>query len=212
MPLNSNTISKDSSLSATISPFREQLKGELEDTLLYMHQHLIRSEFDSSHQNLLWNWVTDAILTYAKEELNWEINACLLNSGGLRKDIPSGPITVKDIFELMPFDNYLVKIELDENGFEEMKGYLKSKPQPSSGLIYYYSNDELYDITFSTKKATKTFVTINYLADGGDRMSFWKSGERMDSSILLRDAMIWYCKKYSEAQPAIDGRTKLLAK
>jgi 2',3'-cyclic-nucleotide 2'-phosphodiesterase (5'-nucleotidase family) len=164
------------------------------------------SSGDSLFQKRLWNLVTDAVLAYAKSELNWNVNVALLNSGGLRRDLYAGPISVRDVYELLPFENFLVRIDLDEEGFQDMVDYLKAKNQPQSGLILGFKRDSLQRVELKTS-ASAHIVTINYLADGGDRMDFLSKGDREDSTILIRDAFMWYLKKNSILLPSFDNRT-----
>jgi len=72
----------------------------------------------------------------------------LLNSGGIRKDISAGPITKKDINELLPFQNYVETFELTG---EEIKNIVKENARAQgfgthgilqlSGLTYKWKLD-----------------------------------------------------------------------
>jgi len=59
-----------------------------------------------SIENSLGNWITDV--------MRWKTGAAigLLNSGGIRADIYSGPISVRSLHEVSPFQNKLVKFEV----------------------------------------------------------------------------------------------------
>ena len=200
----------DQEAEALIQAYRSQLQGALNDTLLWLEEdRLRRAGTDSLYQNKLWNWVTDAVLTYAREELKVETSACLLNSGGLRKDLAAGPLLVRDVFELLPFDNHLVLIRMEKDGFDKMEAYLKLKNQPQSGFLMKYNEEGIISVNFLDPPSDSTVVTINYLADGGDNMNFWKLGSRTDTDVLLRDAFIWYCRNYPEKMGAFDQRTKI---
>lgn len=59
-------------------------------------------------------WQADAIRT----KLNTDI--CFLNSGGIRKDLPAGDITVGDIWEIAPFGNTIVKFEVTGKTLKKM--------------------------------------------------------------------------------------------
>lgn len=193
----------------TIEPYRHQIAGIMKDTLFILEEDLPRgTQADSIYQKKLWNWVCQAVLTYAEEVMHIKADACLLNSGGLRKDLSSGPILVSDLFELLPFDNYLVFIEVRSAALAEMKSYLEQKMQPFAGMRLGFEEDSLRHFEFSNASADSLFVTINYLADGGDKMTFWEKGKnRNDTEVLIRDAVIWYARAYGVAGKAFDGRT-----
>lgn len=57
-------------------------------------------------ESVLGNWITDA--------MRWKTGAqiALQNSGGIRADIPAGPITIAEIYELSPFNNVIIVFHL----------------------------------------------------------------------------------------------------
>ena len=195
--------------------YRDSL-GKQMNELLFVNPRTMRRgiEMDSLYQKRLWNWVTDAVMWYSKDSLNWESDICILNKGGFRRDIDSGSVSVRDIFELLPFENYLVEVELEEDGYREMKTYLFGTVQPQKGLRLGYKGDQLVSIELEAqlnkaKKSVKV-VTINYLADGGDYMAFFEGKPRTTSTILIRDAMIAYLKAFPAHFPTIDSRTYVI--
>lgn len=52
------------------------------------------------------DWTCDAMIHLTGRDV------AFINSGGLRKDVPAGPVTVRDIWELHPFGNKLMGFEL----------------------------------------------------------------------------------------------------
>ncbi|MHB8078465.1 MAG: bifunctional metallophosphatase/5'-nucleotidase [Candidatus Krumholzibacteriia bacterium] len=54
----------------------------------------------------LGNWITDALRARAGADV------AFLNSGSIRKDLPAGPIRLRDVKEILPFANTLVTWEL----------------------------------------------------------------------------------------------------
>lgn len=54
----------------------------------------------------LGNWITDVL----REELDADI--AIQNDGGIRRDLDPGPITRRDLFEVVPFGNHAVLLEL----------------------------------------------------------------------------------------------------
>jgi 5'-nucleotidase/UDP-sugar diphosphatase len=65
-------------------------------------------------ESVLGNWITDA--------MRWKtgVQIAFQNSGGIRADIPSGPITIAEIFELSPFNNVLIVFELTGQQIKEV--------------------------------------------------------------------------------------------
>ncbi len=89
------------------------LVQEIESSIEEDYRRIIgKSAFDyicpgyDSIENALGNWITDV--------MRWKTGAdiALLNSGGIRSDIYSGPITVRALYEVSPFQNILVEFNL----------------------------------------------------------------------------------------------------
>jgi 2',3'-cyclic-nucleotide 2'-phosphodiesterase (5'-nucleotidase family) len=53
------------------------------------------------------NFVTDAMRTHLAG-----VDAALTNAGGLRVDIDAGPVTLQEIYAVLPFNNTLVRMDL----------------------------------------------------------------------------------------------------
>ena len=90
-------------------------------------------------ESVLGNWITDA--------MRWKtgVQIAFQNSGGIRADIPSGPITIADIYELSPFNNVLIVFELTGQQIKELlecdieRGWDRLQV---SGITYRYFKKE----------------------------------------------------------------------
>src|SRR5205085_863667 len=61
----------------------------------------------------LGNFVTDGIMAQAKARLGKPVTLAIMNAGGLRKnEIAAGELRASDIFELLPFENALVALDV----------------------------------------------------------------------------------------------------
>lgn len=82
--------------------------------------------------------VAEAYLQQARNY--FQADLALINAGGVRTDIPSGPVTVQDIYTLLPFKNTLVQLKITGS---MLKAAVESAidaalaPQPSSGAYPY---------------------------------------------------------------------------
>jgi len=91
------------------TPEVSALVEEVEAAIEGEYQRVIgKAEFDykcpnyNSIENSLGNWITDVMRWKTGAEIG------LLNSGGIRADIYSGPISVRSLHEVSPFQNTLV--------------------------------------------------------------------------------------------------------
>lgn len=67
-----------------------------------------------SEESNLGQWEADAIKNKSKTDVT------LINSGGLRKDLPKGIITINDIWEINPFGNTIVTFNISGKGLKEI--------------------------------------------------------------------------------------------
>jgi 5'-nucleotidase / UDP-sugar diphosphatase len=120
----------------------------------------------------------------------------LINGGTIRTGIPQGKITVKDIYAVLPFDNYLVAISLTgaqlkqalEHGVSRLEGPSGSFPQVS-GLTFTYSRSapagsRVKDVMVGGRpldpQREYVVATNDYLVAGGDGYTVF--GEALKSA------------------------------
>ncbi len=175
------------------------------------------------------------LVAEAFRTMSFESDIALQNAGGVRIDIPAGPMSIADAYELLPFANTLVNLEMTgaqikaslEEGIENAvmpDGSTGAYPyaaglrfdvdlnQPAgsrvSNLEYQAKGSDTwvaFDLT-----ATYTVVTNNFQASGGD--GYDTMGEIYDSGAYV-DTFLDYAKSfidYVETLP-VDGGTGLPA-
>lgn len=195
----------DSTVLAIITPYQNAIETEMNEVLCISSVEMKKGKPES----LLGNFVTDLCLNYA------DAHVCVMNSGGLRSSLPKGNITRSDIYTLMPFENELVVLELDSESFKGLVDYItKRGGEPFSGMTLKASSKG-YDIEevsrmedyFDFNKGNKIRVlTSDYLANGGDKMWFFKDKEQNKVGIKLRDAIIDHCSKSDTISSKLDNR------
>ena len=208
-----DSIRSESSAEAMIEPYRDSLELTMNTVLVQNKEELTRGIPESSLGNL----IADLLLERAQVEISDSLlpDFCLINIGGLRVDLPQGEITVRKVFELMPFENELDIIKLSPQKMQKMIAYLKEKGgQPISGMELKITSDgyECY-INEETLNQSRSYyvVTSDYLAEGGDSMDFFKEPEaRIKTGIKIRDAIMDHFRivglSGNELESELDGR------
>ena len=212
-----STIAKQLSAEEMIEPYRKLMEAEMNRVLVISDTIIYKVSPESPLGNLI------ADLSYeraVKESANRSIaapNLCLLNFGGLRVNLPNGEIMVRKVFELMPFENELVVIELTPDSLTSLVNYVgKVGGQPISHMkLGFDSNGPAETILIEGKEIDSTrnyrVITTDYLANGGDHMHFFKNPvSRTELGVKLRDAIIEHFLEIGNAgaslNPEIDGR------
>ncbi len=187
----------DSSMHYTILPYKQQLDSLMNVVLCYAATDLGKGKPES----LLGNWTSDACLDIAQEMTDdFDIDISFFNTGGLRSSLAQGNITKRDIYKLMPFENELVVLELNKEEFMSLKSYFTyTEGQP----IAFSDNFSIEDSVFQV-------LTTDYLANGGDKMSFFNNKEQHKVGVKMRDALIEYCLKNDTISSSLDSRHLIL--
>lgn len=188
-----DSISDEASAEAMIAPYRDSLELTMNTILVQNKEELTRGIPESTLGNL----IADLLLERAVTEMADSIipDFCLINIGGLRVDLPKGDITVSKVFELMPFENELDIIKLSPKKMQGMLVYLKAKGgQPISGMELKITSDG-YECSINGEPLNESqpyyVATSDYLADGGDKMDFFKNPEaRIKTGVKIRDAIM----------------------
>ncbi len=198
-------IPSDPKIEEIIKPYREQLQKEMDTVIGKSEVNMTRGNPES----LLGNFVSDVILDTARRF--GQVDFALTNNGGLRAPIYKGNITIRNIFELMPFDNRIVLARFTGEQMEVLlTEIVKKGGTPVSGITIVSTNG-IVNATVGRKKfdpnRSYTVATIDYLMHGGGNLeSMWKGKIIKDTHVLLREALIAYVKKHRVIHPQIEGR------
>jgi 2',3'-cyclic-nucleotide 2'-phosphodiesterase (5'-nucleotidase family) len=174
----------------------------------------------------LGNFVSDGMRWQAGLKLGQPIDLALINGGGLRRStISEGELRARDIFELLPFENALVTVELTGEQLMRLMKLIVTSREAQSGarIVYFTKTDKTSEIDIVKLRtpggekdidlqATYRVVTIDYIVNrGGDISALLQEGKiRKPLGITLRDAIIAYVKSETAAGRTIkanlDGR------
>ena len=170
----------------------------------------------------LGNFVADGMRAEASLKLGKHVDLALMNGGGLRRNtIGEGDLRARDIFELLPFENALVTMDLTGEQVLKLLGVVVTSREAQSGarITYIIKADKSFQLESAKlgdkeidSSATYTIVTIDYLVSvGGERYGILQQGKNTKAlGITLRDAMMEYLKSETAAgrdvKPNLDGR------
>lgn len=211
-----DSIKEDASIRQLIEPYKQDLDKEMSEVLISSEIVFEKAQPEGALGNL----VADIVLEKANELYRPDdfkyADFCLLNNGGLRVSLPQGEITRGKIFELMPFENEIVIVTLSGENVSELLHYIIAVGgQPVSGLqIKSMSQPNaqslIKGVPFDKNKTYKV-ITSDYLADGGDKMDFFKTPIKIEATgYKIRDAIIDYLinenQKGNSLKPHPGGR------
>ncbi len=133
--------------------------------------------------------IADAFRWYAGTDV------ALINSGGVRSSLKRGPVTLRKVVEILPFDNMLVALGLTGKELKELTSL--SVKRGGGAYLQMSGAQELSDET------TYTVATVDFLTAGGDGFTMLKSKETKDLGILARDVLADYIRaKFPTSSPS----------
>ncbi len=157
----------------------------------------------------LQNYVSDMALSQAKKMYGNDIDLSIINSGGIRNDIPQGDVSIGQIMGLLPFNNRIVVMTITGKDLLEAFDVMASR----GGDCVSENVDAVFDA--ETKKCTMvkingeqvdpqkiyTLATIDYLAGGGDYMTSLTRGNVVaNGNKVLYDEMIEFLQSQKDAK------------
>lgn len=210
-------LEEDKFIKAYIKGLLAANKGELERVIGNTTNVL-----DGARENVrtgetnLGNLLTDAMMEIG------EADVALANGGGIRDSMEEGEITVNDVIQSFPFENYLVVIEVTgqdiidalEHGadaYPEEKGAfphvagMSYEIDPSmelgSRIVNVMVGEEAIELDKTYKLATN-----NFLRDGGDDYTMLAGKELVVEKAALNELLIDYIEELGTVDYKVEGR------
>lgn len=207
----------DQEMDATIAPYRAQLTDAMETVIGQCTKTMVKERPEST----LSNWFGDALVAIGNTASSKPVDFAVQNFGGIRiSNLTAGPVKVGTIYELMPFDNYLVILTLDSAELVQFINHMAATGgwPISRGIHYAIRDGHAENILFEGKPidASRTYRVAlpDYVANGGDNCDFLKDNPQEQTGLLIRDGLIEYVKAETKKGHAIeavkDGRIKII--
>ncbi len=187
-------VKKNEKVAAIVEKYSGQVKESMGKVIGEATLDLNAGNARSAESNL-GNFVADIIRRESGAE------AAIINGGGLRTSILKGPVTVGNIYSVLPFNNYIIAIRLTGRQIQDALEYglsgIEAKegrfPQVS-GISFTYSltrqaGKRIGTITIAGKPIEPsrqyTVATNDFLAAGGDGYQVFREAIRQASDFEI---------------------------
>lgn len=204
------SVPADKDVEKLLAPYSEKI-NELSKVIGRLEGNLSKTGVGGGP---LGNFVSNGIRAQAEAKLGKPVTLAIMNVGGLRKNqINAGELRASDIFELLPFENALVA--LDVTGAQLAKILeIVARDAQSGARIQFKWNDrnraefisgKLVDANGKEQEIDPaknyTIVTIDYLLQvGGGPYAILKEAKSTTPlNLTLRDAIMSYVKSETAA-------------
>jgi len=213
------TIPEDEAIQKVIAPLAAEIKATFDLPLVPAPKGVLRGR--RGEENLLGYWVSDVMRTASQAVIGSPVRFAITNAGGLRANLRPGQLKVADIFEMMPFENELVVIELTGAEVIEVvkEGIVRRGGEPCSGVKAVVGGTPeagTYTLTWEDgtpidPKEIVKVATSDYLYGGGDSIPTLKKGRKpFTTGLTLRQMLLDECAALAKAKkdllPPAPGR------
>lgn len=153
--------------------------------------------------------MADIIREHAQAEVG------IMNTGGVRTDLLKGPITVGNIFEIMPFDNAITAFNLPGSALRKIVETNASrlgdrKTVQFSGLVYTLQGKKVVGITVNGQplkdRQIYRVAAPDYVFAGNEGHDFKAATQVSATGELIRDVMLEYVRAKGQIDPPTDQR------
>jgi len=213
IPIDSNTEDlADKNYKVFLQPFKDKVDAQMNEVI----GQATETMKGHAPESLLSNFSADVYRQAASGFLGKDVDISVVNLGSLRTEVPAGNITIRKVFELMPFENELVILWLRGDKLQDLLQFFASVGgEGVSGLQMEIQKGKAVNISIGGQvldtKKLYSIATNDYLAGGNDKMVQLAMYEkRVNTGIKIRDILLDYIKgetkKGNMIQSKLDGR------
>jgi 2',3'-cyclic-nucleotide 2'-phosphodiesterase (5'-nucleotidase family) len=208
---------RDSVTDLLLKPYRDSVSKTMDQVIGQSLQPMERGKPESILGNFVSDVCKDVIDSILLTKEQKPTDLFVFNTGGLRGAFPKGEIKLRDVYQVMPFDNELVWIDIPYDSLISLIQYIKDKGGiPIAGANMTLSADIGKCLIFNNQKSISPggiyrIGTNDFLARGGDGMNMLSTENEIPTTgIKVRDAILNYILKMNEQNKLIkvelDGR------
>jgi len=170
---------------------------------------------EAARESGLGSWMADCYKDWAG------VDAAFQNGGGIRADISPGPVTLRTLYSVMPFDNALVKLKMKGAVLREIleHGVGLARILQIGGPSVVFRRGKPFgerlvsaEVGGSPIEDGKTYsvATLDFIVSGGDGYNaFDRADSRELTGILARDVLRRCAEKQKTVVPPPAGRLKI---
>lgn len=202
----------DQEIADVIAPYVAETEREMSRVVGRTAVALTRGGAGSS---VMGNLVADAMRERFDADFSFQ------NLGGVRADLPPGPITAGDVFSVLPFGNELVVVQMDGR---MLRRVIERRVSGRAAGLYVSGVHVAYDtgrpdydrvVTLEVRgepwdpDRTYRVVLTNFLLEGNSGFDFLTTippEAVMPTNVRTAEALEWYLQREGTVRPRVDDR------
>ena len=161
----------------------------------------------------LWNWSVDELMRATADSTGKKVDIGILNSGGIRVNMPKGDVLVDDLMSMFPFKNNPCYVALRGRDVRAILEQMAASAfQIVGGVQVVARAGKLVSVTVGGEPLDDDklygVATISFLLNGGDGYSVAHNAEEViQCKGYLYDSMLSYVRQLTAQGRPIEYRT-----
>lgn len=178
----------------------------------------LKSDLDGSSrdENAIGDMITDAFVEYGRQQ-GWKTDVAFYNAAGIRASLKAGPVTYGQLYQVLPFGNAIVNVDLTgaqlEEVLEDAAGRAGRVQIGGGSFVYRFADPAGHRVLEATIAGSPIdparvyhVATIDYLLLGGDGHTWFRRGTNVIYGDVEVDVVAAYMTAHSPLDPRVEGR------
>lgn len=231
-----DSVPDDSFTTALIKPYKTAMEAQMSEYIATIDSPFSNAHFIGNLGRLATDYMLLSANAISSKEFGVPCHFAISNNGGFRTGLYEGPVTMQQLFEVMPFENELVLVQLPGIYVDSLFQYIAQlQGTPASGFLMSYSKghtrkenrylslklnaqpingiEDLLNQTYTQPLDTRReyLIAVNsYMVVGGDGFTMLKHAKKTHyTGLNLRTVLALQLKAEYEANKFIDPRTQI---
>src|SRR3954470_5403473 len=170
----------------------------------------------SRDENAIGDLIGDAFVEYGRKQ-GWNTDVAFYNAAGIRASLKSGSVTYGELYQVLPFENSIVSVDLTgeqlREVLEDASGRAGRLQIGGGSWVYRFANPggqrvleaTIADAPLDAKRVYHV-ATIDYLLLGGDGHTWFGKGRNVIYGDVEVDAVAAYMTAHSPLDRKVAGR------
>ena len=116
-----------------------------------------------------------------------DVDVSVINTGGVRAEINAGEITKAEIFEVFPFNNMVIIVNMTGATIKEMY-------DDNSGYVYLGVKSELSAYTALNDSTIYQVAVIDYVYENKYYVKYFEGCQNVETGVLMRDIFLEFAE------------------
>lgn len=176
-------IKEADEIEAIVAPYRDSLETIMDEVIGFAaHDLTTKGKYEST----LGTFVTRLCLEQSEAIFEQEVDVAIMNHhGGLRAPINKGNITLGEVFQVMPFENEMLLLEVPGDVLKDVIDHISESGRSMIWPVSFTVTDAgAEDVMVNGKAIDKDKIYIlaisDYLANGGGGFKMLKTVKRLE--------------------------------